>query len=56
MQKKFPSLKKSKAICKSRYTSKHTLVLPHFTYCLNVWNDGCCAHIEKLHKLHKRAT
>ena len=33
----------------------NALVLPHFTYCSNVWNDGSCAHIEKLHKLHKRA-
>ena len=35
----------------------NALVLPHFTYCSNVWNDGSCAHIEKLHKLHtERAT
>jgi hypothetical protein len=34
----------------------NALVLPHFTYCSNVWNDGSCAHIEKLHKLHKQAT
>jgi hypothetical protein len=33
----------------------NALVLPHFTYCSNVWNDGSCANIEKLHKLHKRA-
>ena len=35
----------------------NALVLPHFRYCSNVWNDGSCAHniIEKLHKLHKRA-
>ena len=32
----------------------NALVLPHFTYCSNVWNDGSCAHIEKLHKLYKR--
>ena len=24
----------------------NALVLPHFTYCSNVWNDGSCAHIE----------
>ena len=33
----------------------NALVLPHFTHCSNVWNDGSCVHIEKLHKLHKRA-
>jgi hypothetical protein len=33
----------------------NALVLPHFTYCSNVWNEGSCANIEKLHKLHKRA-
>jgi uncharacterized protein YdiU (UPF0061 family) len=32
----------------------NALVVPHFTYGSNVWNDGSCAHIEKLHKLHKR--
>ena len=25
----------------------NALVLPHFTYCSNVWNDGNVAHIEK---------
>ena len=29
----------------------NALVLPHFTYCSNVWNDGSCPHIEKLYKL-----
>ncbi len=33
----------------------NALVLPHFTYCSNVWSDGSRVHIEKLHKLHKRA-
>ena len=29
----------------------NALVLPHFTYCSNVWSDGSCSHIEKLKKL-----
>lgn len=33
----------------------NALILPHFTYCSNVWNDGSRAHIEKLYKLQKRA-
>ena len=33
----------------------NALALPHFTCCSNVWNDGSCAHIEKLYKLQKRA-
>ena len=33
----------------------NALVLPHFTYCSNVWNDGSRVHIEKRHKLYKRA-
>ena len=33
----------------------NSLVLPHFTYCSNVWNDGNCAHVEKLYKLQKQA-
>ena len=33
----------------------NSLVLPHFTYCSNVWNDGNCAHIDKLYKLQKQA-
>ena len=33
----------------------NSLVLPHFTYCSNVWNDGSCAHMEKLYKIRKRA-
>ena len=33
----------------------NALVLPHFTYCSNVWSDGsCCSHIEKLKKLQRR--
>ena len=27
----------------------NSLVLPHFTYCSNVWNDGNGAHLEKLY-------
>ena len=34
----------------------NSLVLPHFTYCSNVWNDGNRTHIEKLYKMQKRAT
>ena len=34
----------------------NSLVLPHFTYCSNVWNDGSCAHMEKLYKMQKRAS
>ena len=33
----------------------NSLVLPDFTYCSNVWNDGSCAHMEKLYKMQKRA-
>ena len=33
----------------------NSLVLPHFTYCSNVWKDGSCAHMEKLYKMQKRA-
>ena len=33
----------------------NALVLPHFTYCSNVWSDGSCSHIKKLKKLKKRA-
>ena len=33
----------------------NALVLPHFTYCSNVWSDGSCSRIEKLKKLRKRA-
>ena len=32
----------------------NALVLPHFTYCSNVWSGGSCSHIEKLKKLQKR--
>ena len=31
------------------------LVLPHFVYCLTVWNDGNRAHIDKLYKMQNRA-
>ena len=30
-------------------------MLPHFNYCSTIWNDGSCAVIKKLSKLHKRA-
>ena len=33
----------------------NSLVLPHFTYCSNVWKDGNRIHIEKLYKMQKRA-
>ena len=33
----------------------NAVVLPHFTYCSDVWSDGNCSHIEKLKKLQKRA-
>ena len=33
----------------------NSLVLPHFTYCSNVWNDGSRTHIDKLLKMQKRA-
>ena len=33
----------------------NSLVLPHFTYCSTVWNDGGRAHLNKLYKLQKRA-
>ena len=34
----------------------NALVIPHFTYCSNVWSDGSCqSHIDKLKKLQKRA-
>ena len=33
----------------------NSLVLPHFTYCSNVWNDGSCAHKAKLYRMQKRA-
>ena len=49
-------LKKAK-----RYVSQNaliniyiSLVLPHFTYCSNVWNDGNRAHIDKLYTSYKR--
>ena len=33
----------------------NSLVLPHFIYCSNVWNDGSRSHLNKLYKLQKRA-
>jgi hypothetical protein len=33
----------------------NSLVLPHFTYCSNVWNDGSSTHTDKLLKMQKRA-
>ena len=33
----------------------NSLVLPHFTYCSNVWNDGSSANMKKLYKMQKRA-
>ena len=33
----------------------NSLVLPHFTYCSNVWNDGSRTHTNKLLKMQKRA-
>ena len=33
----------------------NSLVLPHFTYCSNVWNDGSRIHLNKFYKLQKRA-
>jgi hypothetical protein len=33
----------------------NSLVLPHFTYCSNVWNDGSRTHTDKLLKMQKRA-
>ena len=33
----------------------NALVVPHFTYCSTVWNDGNCKNLEKLYKMQKRA-
>ena len=33
----------------------NSLVLPHFIYCSNVWNDGSRSHLNKLYKLQKTA-
>jgi hypothetical protein len=33
----------------------NSLVLPHFTYCSNVWNDDSRTHTDKLLKMQKRA-
>ena len=33
----------------------NSLVLPQFTYCSNVWNDGSRTHTDKLLKMQKRA-
>lgn len=56
----------SKSICllkKSKQYVNHnslmniynSLVLPHFTYCSTIWNDGGRTHLNKLYKLQKRA-
>ena len=34
----------------------NTLVLPYFTYCSTVWNDGSSTILSKLSKLQRRAT
>ena len=36
-------------------TMYNSLVLPHFTYCSTVWQNSNTDHINKLHKLQKRA-
>ena len=36
-------------------TMYNSLVLPHFNYCSNVWNQFINDHINKLYKLQKRA-
>ena len=33
----------------------NSLVLPYFTYCSTVWNDGNKTNLEKLNKMQKRA-
>ena len=33
----------------------NSLVVPYFTYCLTVWNDGNRTNLEKLYKMQKRA-
>ena len=33
----------------------NSLVVPYFTYCSTVWNDGNKTNLEKLYKLQKRA-
>ena len=33
----------------------NALVVPYFTYCSTVWNDGNCKNLEKLYKMQKRA-
>ena len=33
----------------------NTLVLPYFTYCSTVWNDGSSTILSKLSKLQRRA-
>ena len=33
----------------------NSLVVPYFTYCSTVWNDGNNTNLEKLYKLQKRA-
>ena len=60
MQKKFQkycSTKKSKnyTTTNALVTMYKALVLPHFTYCSTVWQQGNVTHFDKLHKLQKRA-
>ena len=33
----------------------NAFVLPHFTYCSTVWQQGNVTHMDKLYKLQKRA-
>ena len=57
----------SKSICllkrSRRYVNQNSLiniynslVLPHFTYCSNVWNDGSRTHLNKLYKIQNRGS
>ena len=57
LSKSIALLKKAKCFVTYEALIKmyNSLVLPHFTYCSNVWNDGSCAHMEKLYKMQKRA-
>jgi hypothetical protein len=33
----------------------NALVMPHFNYCLTVWQNNNQTHLDKLYKLQKRA-
>ena len=35
-------------------TMYNAFVLPHFTYCSTVWQQGNVTHMDKLYKLQKR--